>query len=39
VVSVCTCGLGGLWGFIEGILILVGNENCRTDAYGIPLTE
>jgi TM2 domain-containing membrane protein YozV len=39
VVSVCTCGLGGIWGFIEGILILVDNENSRTDAYGIPLTQ
>ncbi len=39
VVSIVTCGIGGLWGLIEGILILMGNENCRTDAYGYPLTD
>jgi TM2 domain-containing membrane protein YozV len=39
VVSIVTCGIGGLWGFIEGIMILIGNENTRTDAYGFPLTE
>ncbi len=37
VVSICTCGVGALWGFIEGILILVGSIN--TDANGIPLGE
>jgi TM2 domain-containing membrane protein YozV len=37
VASVVTCGLLGLWGFIEGIMILIGNVN--TDAYGVPLTE
>ncbi len=25
VVTIVTCGIGSLWGFIEGILILVGN--------------
>ena len=36
-VSILTCGIGGLWGLIEGIMILVGN--IRTDAYGVLLTE
>lgn len=35
VVSLVTCGIGALWGFIEGILILCGNIN--TDANGNPL--
>ena len=35
IVSVITCGLGGLWGFIEGILILAGTIN--EDAQGRPL--
>ncbi|MBP2411928.1 TM2 domain-containing membrane protein YozV [Arthrobacter stackebrandtii] len=29
----------GIWGLIEGILILVGSENFRTDANGVPLKE
>lgn len=29
--------LGGLWGFVEGVLILVGDIN--TDAYGKPLRQ
>jgi TM2 domain-containing membrane protein YozV len=37
VVSVVTCGLGGIWGLIEGIQILTGSID--TDAYGIPLTQ
>lgn len=37
VVTVCTCGIGALWGFIEGILILTGNINA--DANGIPLKD
>jgi TM2 domain-containing membrane protein YozV len=37
VVTLVTCGIGGIWGFIEGIMILIGNQN--TDAYGQPLTE
>lgn len=37
-VTVCTCGLGALWGFIEGIQILT--ETCGwTDAAGRPLQE
>jgi TM2 domain-containing membrane protein YozV/ribosomal protein L40E len=37
VVTFCTCGLGSLWGIIEGILILVGNIN--KDAQGNPLSD
>jgi hypothetical protein len=29
--------LGGIWGLIDGIMILTGKET--TDAYGVPLTE
>ena len=36
-VSLFTCGLGALWGFIEGVLILVGNIN--EDANGVPFTD
>ena len=39
VVTIFTCGFGSLWGFIEGILILVGHESFRTDADGRPLRE
>ena len=37
IVTFVTCGIGGLWGLIEGILILCGNIN--TDANGNPLTD
>jgi len=37
VVTLVTCGLGSLWGLIEGIMILTGNIN--TDANGVPLVE
>ena len=37
VVTILTFGVGALWGFIEGILILVGNIN--TDAQGKPLKD
>lgn len=37
IVTLCTCGLGALWGFIEGILILSGVIN--TDAQGRPLRD
>jgi TM2 domain-containing membrane protein YozV len=37
VASVVTCGLLGLWGLVEGIMILIGNIS--TDAYGVPLTD
>jgi TM2 domain-containing membrane protein YozV len=36
-VTIFTCGLGSLWGFIEGILILTGSIN--TDAEGRPLAD
>ncbi len=36
-VTLITCGFGALWGFIEGILILVGNID--KDAYGRPLKD
>jgi TM2 domain-containing membrane protein YozV len=36
-VTICTCGLGGLWGLIEGILVLTGTIN--VDAEGRPLRE
>ena len=36
-VTICTFGIGALWGLIEGILILTGSMN--TDANGYPLTE
>ncbi|MGA7205186.1 MAG: NINE protein [Specibacter sp.] len=42
-VSVLSLGLlapfMAIWGLIEGILILVGNEGFRTDAAGIPLKD
>lgn len=37
IVTIITCGIGGLWGFIEGILILAGSIN--TDANGNPLKD
>ena len=37
IVTIVTCGIGSLWGFIEGILILTGSIN--TDAQGIPLKD
>ncbi|MFG1872236.1 TM2 domain-containing protein [Micromonospora arborensis] len=36
VVSVCTLGFGSIWGFIDGILILV---NGGHDAQGRPLRD
>ncbi|BCJ67957.1 MULTISPECIES: TM2 domain-containing protein [Polymorphospora] len=36
VVTLITCGLGSLWGLIDGILILV---NGGTDAQGRPLRD
>lgn len=38
IVTFCTFGIGGLWGFIEGILILVGTA-ITTDAEGRQLKE
>jgi len=37
IVTIVTFGIGGLWGFIEGILILAGTMN--KDAQGRPLRE
>lgn len=37
VVSLCTCGVGAIWGFVEGIMILAGSIN--TDADGRPLGQ
>lgn len=37
ILTFCSCGIGSLWGFIEGILILCGNIN--TDANGNPLAD
>ncbi|KXK58612.1 MULTISPECIES: TM2 domain-containing protein [Micromonospora] len=36
VVSLVTCGIGGIWGFIDGILILV---NGGVDGQGRPLRD
>ncbi|MBN2508261.1 MAG: NINE protein [Verrucomicrobia bacterium] len=38
VVTLCTAGVGALWGFIEGILILVGST-ITTDYEGNPLKD
>ncbi len=37
IVTIVTCGIGGIWGFIEGILILAGSMN--KDANGVPLKD
>ena len=37
-VSIVTCGIGSLWGFIEGILILAGSSITK-DAKGNPLKD
>ena len=39
VATIVTCGILGFWGLIEGILILIGNDQAKTDAYGVPLAE
>lgn len=39
VVTIVTCGLGGIWGFIEGIMILCGAGSFKTDAKGVPLKD
>jgi TM2 domain-containing membrane protein YozV len=39
VVTIVTFGFGAIWGFVEGIMILVGAEMFRRDAKGIPLKE
>ncbi|MGI6248449.1 MAG: NINE protein [Acutalibacteraceae bacterium] len=37
VLTIVTCGAAGLWGFIEGIMILTGSIN--KDANGTPLAD
>ena len=37
VVTFVTCGLGAIWGLIEGIMILTGH--IKTDAKGVPLKD
>ena len=39
VVTVLTCGLGAIWGLVEGIMILTGAEQFRADAEGRPLRD
>ncbi|HEX4697954.1 MAG TPA: TM2 domain-containing protein [Actinomycetes bacterium] len=39
VVTIFTCGIGSLWGFVEGILYLAGANGWTTDASGRPLKE
>ena len=39
VVTVLTCGIGALWGTIEGIMIFAGVESRCRDANGVPLYE
>jgi TM2 domain-containing membrane protein YozV len=39
IVTFVTCGIGSIWGLVEGILILVKNPSYLTDANGVPLTD
>ncbi len=39
VVTVLTCGIGAIWGTVEGILYLVGSSGFTTDAQGRPLRD
>ncbi|MCG2622494.1 NINE protein [Arthrobacter sp. I2-34] len=39
VLGAFTFGLVGLWGFVEGIMILCGAQMFRVDAKGIPLRD
>lgn len=42
-ITLLTCGAGsvvsGIWGLIEGILILAGNQKHRVDGKGVPLAD
>ena len=38
-ITFLACGAAGIWGFIEGILILTGSANYTTDANGVPLQQ
>jgi len=35
----CCTGISGIWGLIEGILILTKNENFLKDANGVELVD
>ena len=37
IITICTCGFGAIWGFVDGILILTGSPN--VDANGVPLSD
>ena len=39
VVTIITCGIGSLWGFIEGIMLICGSYNNNLDANGISLKD
>mgnify|MGYP000908978410 FL=1 len=39
IVTVLTCGLGAIWGLVEGILYLVGSSGYTTEATGRPLRD
>ena len=39
IVTVLTCGLGSIWGLVEGIMILTGAEQFRADVEGRPLRD
>ena len=39
VLGIFTFGLVGLWGLVEGIMILAGAEYFRRDAKGVPLRD
>ena len=38
-VTLVTCGVGSIWGLVEGILYLVGTSGYTTDADGRPLRD
>lgn len=37
ILTIFTCGIASLWGFIEGIMILAGS--IKVDAHGVPLKD
>ncbi len=39
IVTVVTCGVGTIWGLVEGVLILMGKNGYDTDANGNPLVR
>lgn len=39
IVTLVTFGLGSIWGFVEGIMILARAKSFSTDADGLPLAE